>query len=66
MKKLYIIQKYVVARSIQEALRIEGKQLADEIWLDEDWKKAHKPDMGEKKTGFKAQDTALSRRIARK
>lgn len=65
MKKLYIIQKYVVASTIQEALKIELKIPADEIWLDEDWKKAHKPELGNTKLGFKARDTYRSRKIAR-
>lgn len=53
MKKLFIIQKYIVASSILEALRVEKEVSVDEIWLDEDWKKANKPVLPEKKAGFK-------------
>lgn len=52
MKKLYIVQKYIVASSIQECLKIERHTKPEECWLDEDWKKAHKPEMGKKKVGF--------------
>lgn len=38
-RKLFIIQKYVMARTIQEAIRIEKKQPVQEAFLDGDWKK---------------------------
>ncbi len=54
MKKLFIIQKYIVASSIQEALKIEKRSKPDECWLDDDWKKANKPVVINKKPmGFK-------------
>lgn len=53
MKKLFIIQKYIVATSIKEALKIEKHTKPEEIWLDEDWKKAHKPEIGNTKVEFK-------------
>ena len=34
-KKQFIIRKYVLARSAAEALRIEHKFKADEVWLAE-------------------------------
>lgn len=46
MKKLFVIQKYVVANTISEALKIEKHTRPDECWLDDDWKKAHKPEIG--------------------
>lgn len=52
MKKLFIIQKYIVARSIQEAIKLEKNIKPDECWLDDDWKKAHKPEMGNGGIGF--------------
>lgn len=53
MKKLYVIQKYVVASSISEALRIEKKSVVDEIWLDNDFKNNNKPQLLSKKNiGF--------------
>ena len=55
MKKLYIIQKYVVAESIKSALKIEKSVDVDEIWLDSDWKLKHKPFQTDdkKQIGFK-------------
>jgi hypothetical protein len=54
MKKLFVIQKYVVASSIVEALKLERKIKPDECWLDEDFKKACKPEItkGGKGMGF--------------
>lgn len=52
MKKLFVVQKYIVARTISEALKIEKHTKPDECWLDDDWKKAHKPEMGNKSLGF--------------
>lgn len=57
MKKLFVIQKYVVASSIQEALKIERKVRPDEVWLDEDFKKAHKPALTKPLVGFKKKIT---------
>lgn len=53
MKKLFIIQKFIVASSINEALKIEKNTRPDECWLDDDWKKAHKPKLEQPKVGFK-------------
>lgn len=39
MNKLFIVQKYVVASSAEEAIKKEKNQKADEVWLDQDWKK---------------------------
>lgn len=66
MKKLFIIQKYVVASSIHEALKIEKNTKPDEVWLDDDWKKAHKPEMTKDRAGFTTLGTSRSRKNARK
>jgi hypothetical protein len=34
-KKQYIVRKYILARSAAEALKIENKFKADEVWLSE-------------------------------
>jgi len=52
MKKLFIIQKYIVATSVMHALKIEKNSEVNEIWLDEDWKRAHKPECKNTKVGF--------------
>ena len=57
-QKLYVIRKFIMARSAREAITIEKRFAADEVWLDDDWKKANaeEPDKGQ--TGFKAKKTA--------
>jgi len=38
MKKQYVIKKYIMANNAREALRLESKIKADEVWIDEAWK----------------------------
>lgn len=38
-KKLFVIKKYVWAKSAHDALRLEKKTPADDVWIDEEWKK---------------------------
>lgn len=50
-KKQYILRKYTLARSAAEALRIEHKFKADEVWLSEEQPKNEtRADMGFKPT----------------
>jgi hypothetical protein len=44
VKKLFVVRKYVMARSAAEALRLEKKQSSDDVWLDDDWKKSNLPE----------------------
>lgn len=37
--KLFVIRKYVYAKSAIDAIRKEKKVIVDDIWLDEEWKK---------------------------
>lgn len=37
--KLFIIRKYVKAKSAVEAIRKEKKQEPDDVWIDDDWKR---------------------------
>lgn len=39
--KLFVVRKYVYATSAAEALRAEKTVVPDEVWLDDDWKKAN-------------------------
>lgn len=41
MKKLFIVQKYIVANSIAEALKKEKKHSSAECFLDSEWRKAN-------------------------
>lgn len=39
-EKLFIIKKYVRAKSASEAIRKEKKIAVDDVWVDEDWRKS--------------------------
>lgn len=38
--KLFVVRYYVKAKNAKEALSKAKKQEADDVWVDEDWKKA--------------------------
>lgn len=38
-KKRYIVRKYIMARSCEEALSIEKKYKPDDCFIDSDWEK---------------------------
>ena len=38
-EKLFIVRKYVMAKSVIDAVRKEKKIEAVDIWLDDDWRK---------------------------
>ncbi len=50
-QKMFIVRKYVLAKDAAQALRFEKKQAADDVWLDDDWKKAQ-PNAGAEVMGF--------------
>lgn len=52
--KLYLIKKYVMAKSAEEALKKEPKIKPDDVWVDEEWKKLQeeKPTRMESAIGF--------------
>ena len=39
MIKLYVVRKYIKAKSIAEVLKKENKHKPDEIFFNDDWKK---------------------------
>jgi hypothetical protein len=39
VKKLFVVRKYIFARSAAEALRLERSLKPDDVWLDDDWKR---------------------------
>jgi hypothetical protein len=41
-QKLFIVRKYIMAKSAHEALKKERRHRPDDVWVDEDWKKEHK------------------------
>lgn len=40
-QKLFVVKKYVMAKSAQEALRKEIKIKPDDIWVDDEWRKGN-------------------------
>lgn len=59
-KKRFILRKYVMARDIPEALRLDRKTTAEECYLDPEWVKLQ--DDAYKKIGFSDRDNNLSKR----
>lgn len=45
-EKRYIIRKYVIAKSIADALKKEKKALVEECFVDNDWLKENKVEIG--------------------
>lgn len=41
-QKLFVVKKYIMANSAQEALKKENKYRADDCWVDEDWRNKQK------------------------
>ena len=39
MKDLYVVTKFTMASSVEEALKKEKKTKVSEVWIDGDWKK---------------------------
>jgi len=37
--KMFVVKKYIMAKSATEALKKERKTPADDCWVDEDWRK---------------------------
>lgn len=53
IKKRYIIRKYILASSVQEALRKERRTKPDDCWVDDEWKKEN-PNQLVSAIGFQA------------
>lgn len=52
-KKLYTIQKRILARSASEAIRLERSRVVDEVFINNEWEKANLPEL-ESAIGFAA------------
>lgn len=39
-KKQYVVRKYIFAASALEAIKLEKKYRVDEVFVDDEWKKA--------------------------
>lgn len=43
--KMFVVKKYIMAKSASEALRKERNVKADDCWVDEDWRKRSKDNL---------------------
>ena len=56
MKKLvkrFVVRKYIMAKSAQEAIRKDRTHKPDDVWVDDEWKKEN-PNKLESCFGFTA------------
>lgn len=51
-EKLFVVRKYILARSVKEAVRKERTREPDEVFLDDEWKKEHKHEIESKPIGY--------------
>lgn len=42
--KLFVVRKYVWATDAQDAIKKDKSKSVDDVWIDEEWKKAPKVD----------------------
>jgi len=40
-KKLFIVRKFIMAADLAEAIRIEKTRKPDDVWMDDEWRKAN-------------------------
>jgi hypothetical protein len=38
-KKLFIVRKYIMAKSATEAIKMDKLTPVDDVWVDDEWKK---------------------------
>jgi hypothetical protein len=43
--KLFIIRKYVMARSAVEAIKLDKSTPVDDVWIDDDWKNSQRQNL---------------------
>lgn len=53
--KLFVVRKYVRARDVAEAVRLEKKQKPDDVWIDDEWKKGRANELASA-IGFNVED----------
>lgn len=39
--KMYIVRKYIKAKDLKQALRLEPKTAVHDCWIDNDWRPEH-------------------------
>lgn len=38
-KKLFVVRKYIYAKSAKDAIKLEKTKDVDDVWIDTDWQK---------------------------
>jgi hypothetical protein len=64
--KLFIIRKYIIAKSAADAIKKDRKTPPDDVWMDEDWRKENLAKQAEQAVGFGAQDKPKAKKHVRK
>ena len=54
-EKMFVVKKYIMARSAKEALDKDLKTPADDCWVDEEWRKNDKDKLADA-IGFQIND----------
>lgn len=44
-EKLYIVRKYIMAKSAAEAIKKERRIIPDDVWVSDEWIKENKSDL---------------------
>ena len=55
MLKLFVVKKYIMATSAQEALKKEKRTRPDDVWIDDDWRKEQKYKTESSQVGFEVE-----------
>ena len=45
MDKLYIVRKYIMAKSAEQAIKKDKNCPVDDVWVDEDWRNEKKDEV---------------------
>ncbi|TXG76600.1 hypothetical protein E6Q11_04335 [Candidatus Dojkabacteria bacterium] len=61
MLKRYVIRKYIFAKSAQQALKREKHIKADDVWIDDEWKR-DKAFEGSSDIGFKVKKVKICKK----
>lgn len=40
-KKLFVVRKYIMAKSAKEAIKLDKNTPVDDVWIDDEWKKGN-------------------------
>lgn len=59
--KLFIVRKWILATSAKDALKKEKRYQADDIFVDDDWRKTNGDDYQSKAIGFYARSKKESK-----